>query len=57
VRSGRRSGWTQIGAGVYDDGRGGLHIVVPEFLAGNGYKDTPTNRQTLLEECLCTHQR
>ena len=34
--------------GVYDDERGGLHIDMAEFLAANGYPDTPENRDTFL---------
>ena len=41
-------GWTRIAPGVYDDGAGGMHIVIEELLAGNGYADTPANRATLL---------
>lgn len=40
--------WIRLAPGVYDDRRGGLHIVVPELLAGAGYMDTPENREQLL---------
>lgn len=40
--------WHALLPGVYDDGRGGLHIVLNEFLAAHGYADTPANRATLL---------
>lgn len=33
--------------GVYDDGEGGLHIVIVELLAAHGVDDTPENRETL----------
>lgn len=36
--------------GVYDDGRGGLHLVLGELLEGAGYVDTPENRAMLLAE-------
>jgi hypothetical protein len=36
--------------GVYDDGRGGLHLVLGELLEGAGYPDTPENRAMLLAE-------
>ena len=36
----------RIMPGVYDDGQGGLHIVVSELLRGHGYEDNATNRAT-----------
>lgn len=33
--------------GVYDDGDGGLHIVIVELLEAHGVEDTPENRATL----------
>lgn len=44
----RRREWHQIQPGVYDDNRGGLHIVMSEFFAGHGYRDSSENRATLL---------
>jgi hypothetical protein len=44
-----RRDWTRLLPGVYDDNRGGMHIVMDEFLAGHGYADTPENRATLLK--------
>jgi hypothetical protein len=41
-------GWHRLTPGTYDDGQGGLHIVVSELLAGQGYADTPDNRATLI---------
>ena len=35
--------------GVYDDEHGGLHLDIAEFLAANGYADTPENRKTLID--------
>jgi hypothetical protein len=43
-----RREWRQLMPGVYVGLGGGLHIVLPEFLAANGYVDTPENRQTLI---------
>jgi hypothetical protein len=45
----RLDSWHRLAPGVYDDNRGGLHLLLPEFLAANGYADTPENRQTLIE--------
>lgn len=42
-------GWHPITPGTYDDGRGGLHLVLEEMLAAHGYQDTPENRQTMIE--------
>ncbi len=39
----------RLAPGVYDDGEGGLHLVVPELLVAAGYADTPANRQTVEE--------
>ena len=39
----------RLAPGVYDDERGAMHLVVPELLLGNGYADTPANRQTLID--------
>ena len=39
----------RLGPGVYDDGEGGLHLVLGELLEANGYVDTPANRQALIE--------
>ena len=40
---------TRLAPGVYDDGRGGLHLDMRELLHANGFADTPENRATLLE--------
>jgi len=39
----------RIAAGVYDDGDGAMHLVLPELLDAHGYADTPDNRATLIE--------
>jgi hypothetical protein len=39
----------RISPGVYDDGRGGLHIDARELLREHGWPDTPENRRTLIE--------
>jgi len=39
----------RIAAGVYDDGAGGMHLVLPELLDAHGYADTPENRATLID--------
>jgi ribosomal protein S27AE len=39
---------TRLAPGVYDDGRGGLHLDIAELLAASGYADTPENRETLI---------
>jgi hypothetical protein len=41
--------WHRLAPGVYDDNRGGLHIVAGELLDAAGYQDTPENRQTLID--------
>jgi hypothetical protein len=41
--------WTRLQPGVYDDNDGGLHLVIGELLAANGYADTPENRTTIIE--------
>ena len=35
--------------GLYSDGRGTMHLVVEEFLEGNGYQNTPENREMALD--------
>jgi len=44
-----KSGFTRIRPGVYDDGKGGLHIDEEEMLDANGYEVTPENIRTLRE--------
>ena len=36
-----------LAPGVYDDERGGLHLVLSEWLAASGYADTPENQAML----------
>lgn len=43
------AGWHALTPGTYDDGRGGLHLVLEEMLAAHGYADTPENRQMLID--------
>ena len=43
----RFSGMRRLGPGTYDDGKGGLHIYVPELLRLNGWPDTPENRDAV----------
>jgi len=38
----------RLAPGVYDDGDGGMHLVLPELLAANGYADTPANREAMV---------
>jgi hypothetical protein len=40
--------WIPIAIGVYDDGRGGLHLIMPDLLAANGYADTPAHRELII---------
>jgi hypothetical protein len=42
-------GWHPLTPGTYDDGQGGLHLVLDEMLIGHGYADTPANRQMLID--------
>ena len=42
-----RKTWRRLGAGVYDDGAGAVHLVLTEMLEGNGWPDTPANRVAL----------
>jgi len=42
-------GWSPLTPGTYDDGRGGLHLVLDEMLEAHGYADTPENRQALID--------
>jgi hypothetical protein len=44
-----RPKWTRLAPGVYDDNDGGLHLVLPELLAANGYTDTPEHRALIIE--------
>jgi hypothetical protein len=44
---GRGCRMKRLGPGVYDDGVGGLHIVMSELLEANGYEDNAANRQAL----------
>lgn len=39
----------RIAPGVYDDGDGGLGLVLSELLTANGYEDTAANRQMLVD--------
>jgi hypothetical protein len=41
--------WKRVGPGIYDDGKGAMHVVLTELLAGAGYRDTPDNRKVLQE--------
>ncbi|MCA1834350.1 MAG: hypothetical protein LC750_16770 [Actinobacteria bacterium] len=38
----------RIAPGIYDDGAGGMHLVVDELLRANGYADTPANREMVI---------
>ena len=42
-----RATWHRLGSGVYDDGAGGVHLVLSEMLEGNGWPDTPAIRAAL----------
>lgn len=42
-------GWHPLTPGTYNDGQGGLHLVLEEMLAANSYADTPENRQRLID--------
>jgi hypothetical protein len=48
-------GWYPLTPGTYDDGRGGLHLVLDEMLAAHGYADTPENRQALIDAARAAH--
>lgn len=38
----------RLAPGVYDDGEGGLHLVLGELLEAHGYDDTQENRDQLI---------
>ena len=40
-------GMKRIGAGLYVDGNGGLHIDTPVFCESHGYEPTPENIEML----------
>jgi hypothetical protein len=48
-------GWVPLTPGTYDDGRGGLHLVLEDMLTFYGYADTPENRQALIEAAKMVH--
>ena len=39
----------RLAPGVYDDGAGGLHLVVAELLVAHGYGDTEENRARIID--------
>ena len=39
----------RLAPGVYDDERGGLHLVLSELLAAGGWADTRENQAMLVE--------
>ena len=41
---------TRLAPGVYDDGKGGLHLDVDELLVANGFQATPENIRRLDDE-------
>jgi hypothetical protein len=41
---------TRIAPGVYDDGKGGLHLDAHELLEANGFQATPENIRRLDDE-------
>lgn len=41
---------SRLAPGVYDDGKGGLHLDVDELLEANGYEATPENIRRLDDE-------
>jgi len=47
----------RIAPGAYDDGAGGLHIVVAELLADAGFPDTRENREMMLQALVDLLQR
>jgi len=44
------AGMTRLAPGVYDDGKGGLHLDVDELLVANGFQATPENIRRLDDE-------
>jgi hypothetical protein len=40
-------GWHCLMPGAYADRERAMHIVMPEMLLANGYRDTPEHRETL----------
>jgi hypothetical protein len=40
----------RLAPGVYDDGKGGLHLEVNELLEANGFEPTPENIRRLDDE-------
>lgn len=41
------AGMTRLAPGVYDDGKGGLHLDAGEFLEANGIEANAENREKL----------
>jgi hypothetical protein len=39
----------RIAPGVYSDGRGTMHLAVPELLTAHGWPDTPENRDMVID--------
>ena len=39
----------RLAPGVYDDGKGGMHIDLTELLSAHGFHDTPANREALIK--------
>jgi len=39
----------RLAPGVYDDERGGLHLVLAEILAAAGFADTPDNQAMMVD--------
>lgn len=43
-----KDGMTKLAPGIYDDGRGGIHIGLAELLDAHGYADTPQSRAAVV---------
>ena len=43
-----KNAMTKLAPGIYDDGRGGIHIAMAELLDAHGYADTPLNREAVI---------
>jgi hypothetical protein len=44
------AGMVRLAPGVYDDGKGGMHLDVDELLEANGFEATPENIRRLDDE-------
>ena len=51
-----KRGLRRLAPGVYDDGKGAMHLDLAEMCEANGYLPTEENQETLLRAWMETHR-